>query len=208
MQFTRTSGRMACISAALIALFFYSGAQAYDLTEMYPDRRAMDAANKSVHKGKMDQAVKRYLEAAAYGNKEAQKMVGLSYLDGSGVKQDSAKACAWLQLASSTGERRLVSAYDDLAGKLGQDDLASAEKEFNKLQKKYSDQSALKKRKKWVRRELKDSAGSGASRPSSNTRVSISLRPGRMTTITYGELSDALDSYVTDFEKKLKSADS
>ena len=178
MQSNRTSGRMAFISAALMALFFYGGVQAYDLTEMYPDKRAMDAANKNVHKGKMDQAVKRYLEAAAYGNKEAQKMVGLSYLDGSGVKQDSAKACAWLRLASTTGERRLVSAYDDLAGKLGQDDLDAAEKEFNKLQKKYSDQSALKKRKKWVRRELKDSAGSGASSRQSTGKLSCRrIRP-------------------------------
>ena len=158
MQSIFHSGRVALISAALIALFLHSGvlAQNYDLTEMYPDKRAMDAANKSVHKGKMDLAVNRYLEAAAYGNKHAQKMVGLSYLDGSGVKQDSAKACAWLRLASSTGDRRLVSAYDDLAAKLGEDDIKSADKEFGKLQKKYSDESALKKRKKWVRRELKD----------------------------------------------------
>jgi TPR repeat protein len=210
MQSIQNSGRLAFISATLMALFFHSGifAQSYDLTEMYPDKRAMTAANKSVKKGKMDVAFNRYLEAAAYGNKQAQKMVGLSYLDGSGTKQDSAKACAWLRLASTTGNRRLVTAYDDLAAKLGEDDVKSADKEFGKLQKKYSDESALKKRKKWVRRELKDSAGSGASRPSSNTQVSISLIPGRMTKITYGELSDTLDNYVEDFEKKLEPADS
>ena len=44
MQLTHPSGRLAFISASLIALFFCSGAQAYDLTDMYPDKLAMDAA--------------------------------------------------------------------------------------------------------------------------------------------------------------------
>jgi TPR repeat protein len=210
MLLNHTRGRMAFVSATLMMLFFHNGlfAQGYDLTEMYPDKRAMDAANKSVNKGKMDLAVNRYLEAAAYGNKEAQKLIGLSYLDGSGVKQDKVKACAWLRLAATTGDKRLVSAFNDLTQKLSDDDLGDAEKEFKKLQKKYSDTSALKKRKKWVRRELKDSSGSGASRPSPTTRVQVSLTPGRMTTVTYGELSSTLDEYVKEFEKTLEGSDS
>jgi len=183
-------------------------AQSYDLTELYPDKRAMDAANRSVSKGKMDFAVKSYITAAEYGNKEAQKLVGLSYLDGSGVKQDNQKACAWLRLAATTGELRLVSAYNDLDGRLSEEDRKGAEKEFAKLLKSYSDDAALSKRKKWVRKELRSSSGSGASRPSPNMRVQVSLTPGRTTTVTMKELQETLDSYVEDFEKSLDSGDS
>jgi len=207
MQTTVNHKPLFIIVTALVALCLTSVALAYDLTEMYPDKRAMEVANKSVHKGKMEMAVNRYMEAAAYGHKDAQKLIGLSYLDGSGVKQDTAKACAWLRLAASTKQPRLVSAYRDLSAKMSESDLARADKEYKKLQKKYGDAAALKKRKKWVRRELRDSTGSGASRPAPTTRVQISLRPGRMITITYGELSETLSKYSDDFEKAIKASD-
>lgn len=178
---------------------------AFDLSELYPDYKAMLSANKAVGRGDMSGAVKQYLTAAQYGNKEAQKLIGLSYLDGSGVKQDNAQACAWLRLAASTQDARVVTAYNDLLAKINEDDQAKADKAYAKLQKKYGDKAALKKRKSWVRKEFRSMSGSGAKRPPPGMRVQVSLSPGRSHTVTMKEFQDALDAYVEEFESELES---
>ena len=151
----------------------------------------------------MEGAFTQYERAALYGNKEAQKLIGLSYLDGSGVDQDNAHAAAWLRLASSLGDTRTQSAYNDLMGKISDGDKAEADKIYGKLQKKFGDEAALKKRKKWARKEERSMSGSGARRPPRNMRVEVALGDGRYQTVTMGELQDTLDNYVETFEKKL-----
>ncbi len=192
--------------SALVLLLMSSNTQAYDLTEIYPHNRSMQSANRYVHKGDMQGAHKMYLEAASWGHKEAQKLIGLQYLDGQGVSQDYVQAYAWLKLAASFGDNRTKLAFKDMQSTLDEDTLAKGEDAFDGLQKKYGDEAVLKRRKKWARKELKENKASGARRPSRNTQVSVATSPGRMTTVTMGELMDILDAYVDDFEKGMEGA--
>jgi len=191
---------------ALIAALLVAGsAGAYDLSEMYPDTRFMDSASKAVQRSDMEGAFIQYERAAKYGNKEAQKLIGLSYLDGAGVDQDMAQAAAWLRLAGTFGDARTQSAYNDLMTKISDNDKAKADKIYAKLEKQYGDEKALKKRKKWVRKEIRSMSGSGAGRAPRNMRVQVALGDGRYQTVTMGELQDTLDAYVDEFERRLES---
>lgn len=197
--------RLSLLSAIVLCAMWQT-VLAYDLTEMYPHKRAMQSANRYVNKGDMTGAHKEYLAAAAWGHKEAQKLLGLQYLDGQGVDQDYVQAYAWLKLASSMGDTRTSMAFKDMVSNLDADTISDGEKAFSKIQKKYGDEAALKKRKKWVRKELRENKATGArGRPSRTTQVQISLTPGRMTNVTMGELQDTLDAYVDDFESQMNS---
>lgn len=201
MKFNRL---VQCAGMALLLLS--ANVQAYDLTEIYPHNRSMQSANRYVHKGDMQGAHKMYLEAAAWGHKEAQKLIGLQYLDGQGVSQDYVKAYAWLKLAASFGNNRTKLAFKDMQTTLDEETMAQGEDAYDGLQKKYGDEAVLKRRKKWARKELKENKATGARRPSRNTQVSVATSPGRMTTVTMGELMDVLDAYVDEFEKGMDDA--
>ncbi len=202
MNKTRLSLLLAVLFSAM-----WQTVLAHDLTELYPHKRAMQSANRYVNKGDMGGAHKEYLAAAAWGHKEAQKLLGLQYLDGQGVDQDFTQAYAWLKLAASMGDSRTSIAFKDMLSNLDEDTISDGEKAFSKLQKKYGDEAALKKRKKWVRKELRNNKSTGArGRASRTTQVQISLSPGRMTNVTMGELQDTLDAYVDEFESKMKNS--
>ncbi|MDX1570633.1 MAG: hypothetical protein R3200_09125 [Xanthomonadales bacterium] len=177
---------------------------AQDFTRLYPDVKAMEAARRSANSGDYEKAHEYYLEAAEYGNKEAQKLVGLQYMEGQGVEADPAMALAWLRIAGTFGDSRVRSSISELEGSLDADALKKADKHQKKLEKDYGDKAALKERKKWARREVRGmGTGSRAGRPNPMEQAQIQI-DGRYYRIKLGEAMDAFDEYVDDFEKKMK----
>ena len=182
-------------------LVLSGGALAQDFTQLYPDVQAMQKARSNANKGDYRDAHEYYLEAAEYGNKEAQKLIGLQYLDGQGVDADAARAHAWLRLASTHNDPRITGSFKELDATLSDEARAAAEKHYKTISKEYGDKQALKKRKKWTRKELRSTAGKGRPNPMEQTQIQID---GRYFRINMGDLMDALDSYVDDFEAKME----
>lgn len=187
--------------AMLFLALVTTGAWAQDYTKLYPDGPALQKGKAAAARGKYDTAHKFYLDAAAYGSKEAQKLIGLQYLDGQGVDADAALAYAWVKLANSAGDdMRIKKAYVELADALDDGVKTEAEKHYSKLAKDYSDEKALKKRKSWVRRELR---GSGSSRMSPMEQIQIQI-DGMYYRVSVREYKEAVESYADDFEEAIK----
>lgn len=191
---------------ALFALLLAGGATAQDYTSLFPDLQEMDKGRKATRSGRHGDAHEHYLIAAAYGNKEAQKLVGLEYIEGRGVDADAARAHAWLRLASTLGEDlRVKKALLELEGALDEDAVKAAERHFRSLEKKYGDKKALKKRKLWARKQLRG-ASSGARRPNRLEQTQIQIN-NMYYRVSMGEYMDALEGYADEFEEQMKAAD-
>ena len=67
-------------------------------------------------------AARLFIEAAEHGNLRAQFLAGRCYLLGQGVPRDTAQAHAYFELAASAGHLESVSARDDVAGTLNNDE--------------------------------------------------------------------------------------
>lgn len=84
-------------------------------------------------------------ELAPIGDKYAQYMVGFMHLYGEGTEEDPVEALAWYSLAAERGEKPLVKARDELAGKLASDQRGAAYERFAQLWAHYGDGRLLLK---------------------------------------------------------------
>lgn len=188
----------------LLGLLCAGSVLAQDFTRLYPDVKALEAGKRSASKGDYEKAHEYYLEAARYGSKEAQKLIGLQYLEGQGVDPDPARALAWLELASTFGDGRIAKSRSELEETLDETALKAAQKHLEKLEKDFGDKRALKNRKKWARREIRGmGSGSKAGRPNPMEQAQIQI-DGRYYRIKLGDIMDAFDEYTDDFEDRMK----
>jgi len=125
-----------------------------------PDNVSLSRGAKSIERGYYDDAMRHFKRAATYGNKQAQKVIGMLYLTGGPVKRDWALGYAWLKLASSHGDPEYIQARDEVWAQLKPSEKRRTEREFERLNKRYGDAIALERREEWVRKQKRELTGS------------------------------------------------
>ncbi len=187
------------IAAIFVLLLLAVPAMAVPPEFATPDQADVVRAARSLQDGFEKDAISKFKRAARYGNKEAQKSVGLMYIKGMGVKKDWAMAFAWLKLASSHGDPRIVAAREEVYGALRDDEKARADAYFLELQTEYSDQKALELRGEWVRKQKREVTGSRTGNVGA-LRIQVADATGYTWELSGRAYFDVLESYVLDFE--------
>lgn len=88
-------------------------------------------------------AYKSYFKLAKIGDHYSQDRIASMYANGEGKKTDLAEAYAWAALAAEDGDEELVAKRDELLQQA--DDKSKAQKEAEKLKKKYGKLALEKK---------------------------------------------------------------
>ena len=164
-----------------------------------PDEADLVRAVRSLQDGFEKDAVEKFKRASLYGNKEAQKSVGLMYIKGMGVEKDWAIAFAWLKLASSHGDPRIIAAREEVYGALRDEEKARADAHYLELQAEYSDQKALQRRGTWVRKQKREVTGSRLGNVGA-LRIQVADATGYTWELSGRDYFDVLESYIHDFE--------
>ena len=98
--------------------------------------------------------------ASKYGNKDAQKTIGMMYARGFEVDQNLAQAWAWLKLAKSTGDPQSHEWFDRISSIMTSEEMEQAEQDYQALQEFYGDVAALNHRAIWVSKQKRRTTGS------------------------------------------------
>lgn len=167
-----------------------------------PDQADLILAARSLKDGHEREAFDRYLRAARYGNKDAQKSIALMYIKGIGVDKDWANAYAWLQLAATHQNSRIVSARDEVLGALREDEIAAADAHYREIVAEYGDMAALGRRVAWVREQKREVAGSRVEAIGA-LRVQVADSTGYNWELTGDEYFRVLDAYVAEMRRYL-----
>jgi hypothetical protein len=162
-----------------------------------PDQVELVRAARALQDGFESDAHKKFLRAAGYGNKLAQKNLGLMYIKGLGVEKDWARAYAWFRLAASHNDYAVTAARDEIFGALRDDEKARAEIYFKEIKAEYGDAQALRRRELWVRRQKREVTGSRLGTVGA-LRVRVSDATGYTWDLSGDQYFDVLDTFVMD----------
>ncbi|MEM6573564.1 MAG: hypothetical protein AAF552_07085 [Pseudomonadota bacterium] len=167
-----------------------------------PDQADLIRAARSLQDGFERDAMQKFKKAARYGNKQAQKNVALMYIKGLGVEQDWARAYAWLKLASTHGDGRIVSARDEVLGALREDEQALANSYYEELNEEFGDLQALERRELWVRRQKREVTGSRLGKVGA-LRVQVTDATGYNWELSGPEYFGVLEDYLVTFRQNM-----
>ena len=187
------------IAAIVVLMLFAVTAVAAPPKFATPDEADLVRAARSLQDGFEKDAFQKFKRSAKYGNKEAQKSVGLMYIKGLGVEKDWALAFAWLKLASSLGDPRIIAVREEVYGALRDDEKARADAHYLELQAEYSDQKALERRARWVRKQKREVTGSHLGHVGA-LRIQVADATGYTWELSGRAYFNVLESYVLDFE--------
>ncbi len=168
-----------------------------------PDQADLILAARSLKDGHEQEAFDRYLRAARFGNKDAQKSIALMYIKGIGVGKDWARAYAWLKLAATHQNARIVSARDEVLGALREDEIAAADAHYQELVVEYGDQAALGRRVDWVGEQKRELTGSRIE-PIGALWVQVADSTGYNWELSGDEYFRVLDGYVAEMKRYLE----
>lgn len=112
----------------------------------------------AMRKGDMPQALSRMLEAAAWGDKSAQKVLGLAYFNGEGATQDRALGLAWLGLSTERMQPENVGLFNSALEKVTPAQKARADVLYKQMRAKYADDVAAVRADKLFRRKMRELA--------------------------------------------------
>ena len=136
-------------------------------------------------------------ELAPRGDKYAQYMIGYMHFTGASVPEDQAVALAWYRLAAERGEPSIELARNELQKSLTPTQIAAAEGLFAELKRELSDRVLIYALVQQDLEILRNSAGRGPSKGSSNMLV-IDRRYGYMSGAQYYQLvKNRLDARLT-----------
>lgn len=167
-----------------------------------PDQADLVRGARSLQDGFETDAYDKFLRSAEFGNKEAQKSIGLMYIKGMGVDKDWATAYAWLKLAGSHGDPRIIAARDEVWGTLREDEKQDANQRYEQLKKDYGDYAALKRRQEWVRKQKREVTGSRTGRVGA-LRIQVADATGYNWELSGQEYYEVLDRYLADLKEHL-----
>lgn len=165
-----------------------------------PDQADLVRAARSLQDGFEKDAFDKYHRAARYGNKEAQKNIGLMYIKGMGVDKNWPRAHAWLRLAATHGDERIAAARDEVWGALRDDEKELAKTHYQELLPEYGDSAALEMREEWVRKQKREVTGSRLGKVGA-LRVQVADATGYQWELSGTEFFQVLDTYVLEFEE-------
>ena len=187
------------LCALILGLLTVQSAWARPPVFATPDQAHLARAAESLQDGFEKNAFENLLKAAEWGNKEAQKNLAVMYIKGLGVPKNWARAYAWLQLAASQGEPRIVAARDEVFGALREDEKVEAEAHYRELLPDYGDRRAQERRERWVTRKKRDITGSRLGQIGA-LRIRIPDATGYTWDLSGEQYFGVLDSYVTELQ--------
>lgn len=95
----------------LLVSFLFSGSvQATEIISQATLDQTLLEAQSAIEAQNYDQAFKLYRQAAIWGHKGAQYVLGELYLQGKGVAKDPVTGYAWLEVASEAPDRNFIRA--------------------------------------------------------------------------------------------------
>lgn len=112
----------------------------------------------AMRKGDTPRALSRMLEAAAWGDKTAQKVLGLAYFNGDGTPQDRALGLAWLGLSTERMQPENVGLFNSALEKVTPEQKARADVLYKQMRAKYADDVAAVRADKLFRRRMRELA--------------------------------------------------
>ncbi|MBS0488225.1 MAG: sel1 repeat family protein [Proteobacteria bacterium] len=108
-------------------------------TDWHPDLAGEFNGLRDYAKGRFKAAMQQFLSGAYYSDKLSQMCIGLMYLNGDGVKQDSVTAYAWVALAAERNYGDYVATRDRIKASLTPEQTRQAEAQYHKLAGVYAD---------------------------------------------------------------------
>ncbi len=185
------------IATALI--WFCTSAVAAPPDFITPDEADMIRAVHTLQDGFPKDAYDKFRRAAKLGNKEAQKNIGLMYIQGLGVEKNWPMAYCWLKLASTSGDNKYMAARDEVYNSLRPDEKEQAIQDCQLIEDEFGDLEALKRRERWIRRQKREVTGSRLGNVGA-LRIQISDATGYQWELSGTEYFQILDTYVSTFK--------
>ncbi len=168
-----------------------------------PDRRNLGEGMQALKKGSAIDAISNFEDAARYGNKDAQKLLGMIYIQGSGVERDWPKGYAWLKLAATHGDNEAVSARDQVLAQLKPEELPRAKKQFEEINKEFGNLAAITRREAWIRKEKRKITGSRTG-SSSAVRIQVADSTGYTWEVAGAKYFELLEgNYLLEFRQNM-----
>jgi len=101
--------------------------------------------------GNKSDLMRHLLLSSSYGYNPSRFGIGMIYANGSnGFKIDLPRAYAWLKISAKGKNKNIVAQRDRIQKLLSQQEVVMANKILLKIKKKYSNDVAFKKFKKWI----------------------------------------------------------
>lgn len=112
----------------------------------------------AMRKGDQAEVVSRMRAAAAWGDKSAQKVLGLVYFNGEGVTQNRPLGLAWLALSTERKEPENLGLFNSAYAKATPEQKTQANVLYRQMLPKYADDVAAVRADKLFRRKMRELA--------------------------------------------------
>lgn len=126
--------RTMIITAALAASTSVFAGQSITKAEL--DQTLIDAQN-AIESRDYERAFELYSQAAQWGHKGAQYVLGEMYSSGKGTKEDDVLGLAWLEVAAEARNREFIKARNDAADDLSANEIKKAEQLADQISDAY-----------------------------------------------------------------------
>ncbi len=168
-----------------------------------PESRELVRGAHNLKKGYNNDALRNFKRAAEYGSKDAQKTIGMLYINGAGVPMDWARGYAWLKLSATHGDPEAVSARDQVFAQLKDEEKATVDRIYAEIDAEYGDQAALARREEWVRKQKREITGSRTG-ASSQVRVQVADATGFAWEVSGAKYFELLEGdYILEFRQRM-----
>ena len=190
---------MWCVLLALFSSAALAGKPVFET----PDQKELVRAAHALKKGHEKDAAEKFMRAAEWGNKDAQKTLGLMYVKGMGVGKDWAMGYAWLDLASSLGNAAIISTRDQIYASMNDEEKSLVKGYTDELNENYGDKLALERREEWVRKQKRQMTGSRTGN-AGGVRVSVADATGYSWQVSGSQYFSLLEgSYILEFRQAM-----
>lgn len=124
-----------------------------------PDKFHLSLGLKQYHEGYPMLAFMYFKKSSALGNSMAQRLVGLMYINGLGVKKDLIRGYAWLKLASHDNTMRSKELVEQVYKLLKVKEITMAQNIYKEVNGDYGVIASLTRRDRWVRKKMLNMLG-------------------------------------------------
>ncbi len=193
--------RQSCVFGLFLTIC-WSASQAASPQFITPDEADLIRGVHTLKDGFPNDAFDKFRRSARYGNKEAQKNIGIMYVQGIGVTQNWSHAYCWLKLASTTGNPAYIAAREEVRKSLRADEMDSTREVCLEIVEEYGDIQALRHRERWIRRQKREVTGSRLGTMGS-LRIKIADATGYEWELAGDAYFGILNTYVSSFEAKV-----
>lgn len=128
------------------------------LEQMLPGDYNFCMGAAAMRKGDTSGALSRMREAAAWGDKTAQKVLGVAYFNGDGTVQDRALGLAWLRLSTERMQPENVGLFNSALEQVTPEQKARADALYKQMRARYADDVAAVRADRLFRRKLRELA--------------------------------------------------